>query len=180
MASNVELYNQSLHRKKNDLLTQVCSGTSPCSESLVMAAINAQGANAEAAAGTLQPNYATVNGSVLSANGTFSANRYDGQRYIGGGVAMTNPLAVSWMPSGTVTLGWIFGAHDASATNSFMNGDGIQYFVSIPTPVGVNVFGAITHAYGGGTALELGLGSPGGKTYGVMPWGHSAPLGVNK
>ncbi|WP_375542303.1 polymorphic toxin type 22 domain-containing protein [Paraburkholderia sp. CNPSo 3274] len=50
----------------------------------------------------------------------------------------------------------------------------------MPTPVGVNVFGAITYAYGGGTALELGLGSPGGKTYGVMPWAHSAPLGGNK
>jgi len=82
------------------------------------------------------------------------------------------------MPSGTATLGWIFGAHDAGATNSFLNGDGSQYFVSVPTPFGVNAFGAITHAYGGSTAVEIGFGSPGGKTIGVMPWGHSSPVGA--
>lgn len=65
-ASGVELYNQSMHRKKNDLLTQVCSGQSPCSESQVMAVINAQGANADAAAGTLRPNYVSIGAGSLS------------------------------------------------------------------------------------------------------------------
>jgi hypothetical protein len=69
------------------------------------------------------------------------------------------------------------GAQDAGSTNSFLNGDGSQYFVSVPTPFGVNAFGAITHAYGGSTAVEIGFGSPGGKTVGVMPWGHSSPVG---
>ncbi|TAL95805.1 MAG: hypothetical protein EPN73_12180 [Paraburkholderia sp.] len=35
----------------------------------------------------------------------------------------------------------------------------------------------MTHAYGGGTAVEVGVGSPGGKAIGVTPWGHSAPVG---
>ncbi|NUX52418.1 hemagglutinin repeat-containing protein [Paraburkholderia youngii] len=174
-ASNVELYNQMLHRKK-DLVSQVCGAGAQCSDATLNAVIQAQGANADAAAGSLQPNYATANGGVLSANGTLAVNLYDGQRYVGGGVSITNPSAVSWMPSGTATLGWIFGAQDAGSTNSFLNGDGSQYFISVPTPFGVNAFGAITHAYGGSTAVEIGFGSPGGKTIGVMPWGHSSPV----
>jgi len=181
---NVDRFNRSIHddtnppAKKKDLVAQVCPAGAQCSDAVLQAAIQAQIANGDAAAGTIQPNYATANGGVLSANGTFAVNLYDGQRYVGGGVSMTNPSAVSLMPSGTATLGWIFGAHDAGATNSFLNGDGSQYFVSVPTPFGVNAFGAITHAYGGSTAVEIGFGSPGGKTIGVMPWGHSSPVGA--
>ncbi|MGF6415365.1 filamentous hemagglutinin [Paraburkholderia sp. MM5482-R2] len=189
-ASNADLYNRSTGNSdgtggtgnpfgmRKDFLTQVCGAGAQCSDATLNAAIQALGANADAAAGTLQPNYATANGGVLSANGTLAVNLYDGHRYVGSGVSMTNPSAVSWMPSGTATLGWIFGAQDADATNSFLNGDGSQYFVSVPTPFGVNVFGAVTHAYGGSTAVEIGFGSPGGKTIGVMPWGHSSPVGA--
>ncbi|MCG5078032.1 hemagglutinin repeat-containing protein [Paraburkholderia sp. RG36] len=49
MASNVELYNQSLHRKKNDLVAQVCPATGQCNEATLNAAIQAQGDNAAAA-----------------------------------------------------------------------------------------------------------------------------------
>lgn len=189
-ASNADLYNRSTGNGDGkggtgnpfgmgkDLVSTVCGAGAQCSDATLNAAIQAQGANADAATGTLQPNYATANGGVLSANGTFAVNLYDGQRYVGGGVSMTNPSAISWMPSGTATLGWIFGAQNAGATNSFLNGDGSQYFVSVPTPFGVNAFGAITHAYGGSTAVEIGFGSPGGKTIGVMPWGHSSPVGA--
>lgn len=119
-ASNVELYNQSAHRKKNDLLTQVCSGLSSCSESQVMAVINAQGANAAAAAGTLQPNYATVGGGILSATGSITANLCDGAVYASGGIAQTNPSATSWVPGGSAALGWIIGSKDAQSTNAFL------------------------------------------------------------
>jgi filamentous hemagglutinin len=181
---NVDRFNRQVHEdtnpsaKKKDLVAQVCPAGAQCSDAVLQAAIQAQIENGDAAAGSIQPNYATANGGVLSANATFAVNLYDGQRYVGGGVSMTNPSAISWMPSGTATLGWIFGAHDAGATNSFLNGDGSQYFVSVPTPFGVNAFGAITHAYGGSTAVEIGFGSPGGKTIGVMPWGHSSPVGA--
>ncbi|NML96911.1 hypothetical protein HHL24_02900 [Paraburkholderia sp. RP-4-7] len=126
---------------------------------------------------TLSPNYATVSAGALSANGTGSMNLYDGTKYLSGGVTQTNPSAISWAPGFSATVGWIWGARDAQATNQFLNGDGNQFFASIPTPFRVNVVGAITHAYGGGTALEFGIGTPGGKTFGVMPWGHSVPVG---
>ncbi len=48
-ASNVELYNQSMHRKKNDLVAQVCPATGQCNETVLNAAIQAQGDNAAAA-----------------------------------------------------------------------------------------------------------------------------------
>ncbi|TKC91182.1 filamentous hemagglutinin N-terminal domain-containing protein [Trinickia terrae] len=168
-----------------DLVSKVCGAGTTCTDAQVKQLLQAQGEMSKALGespliASISPNYATANGGVLSANGTLSMNLYDGQRYVGGGVAMTNPSAVSWMPSGTVTFGWIIGARDGSATNSFMNGSGSQYFASVPTPFGVNVFGAITHAYGGGNAIELGIGSPGGKTFGVMPWGHSVPVGGSK
>ncbi|WP_428979481.1 polymorphic toxin type 22 domain-containing protein [Cupriavidus oxalaticus] len=40
----------------------------------------------------------------------------------------------------------------------------------------LNAFGAITHAYGGATAIELGITSPGGATAGVVPWSHSTKV----
>ncbi|MCP3706217.1 hemagglutinin repeat-containing protein [Paraburkholderia sp. CNPSo 3274] len=177
-ASNVELYNQSMHRKKNDLVAQVCSGMSPCSESLVTAAINAQGANAEAAAGTLQPNYATVGAGSLSGAVGSAVNLYDGTVYTSYSVSQSFPPA-SWAPGATATLGWIWGARDASSTNAFMNGDGNQVYVSVPFGR-VNLMGAVTHAYGGSTALEVGVTSPGGITAGVVPWSHSTPLNEKK
>ncbi|WNC91734.1 filamentous hemagglutinin N-terminal domain-containing protein [Paraburkholderia sp. FT54] len=81
--------------------------------------------------------------------------------------------------SGSGTLGWIWGSHDASSTSAFMNGDGNQIYLSIPAGR-VNVMGAITHAYGGSTAVELGVTSPGGFTAGVVPWSHSVPVNNKK
>ena len=185
-ASTVDLYNRSAHdgaggdKKPKDLVAQVCPATVQCSDAMLNAAIQAQGDLAQQASGAISPNYATANAGALSGNGSTAINLYDGQQYFGGGVAMTNPSSVSWMPSGTVTLGWIFGARDAGSTNNFMNGDGTQAFVSVPTPCRVNLFGAVTHAYGGSTAIEIGVGTPGGISYGVMPWGHSTPVGGKK
>ncbi|SAL04301.1 cell surface protein [Caballeronia ptereochthonis] len=48
-ASNVELYNQTMHRKKNDLIAQVCPATGQCDETVLNAAIQAQRDNAAAA-----------------------------------------------------------------------------------------------------------------------------------
>jgi len=185
-ASSVDLYNRSAHddvgggKKPKDLVSQVCGAGAQCSDATLNAAIQAQGDLAQQASGALSPNYATANAGVLSGNGSMAVNLYDGQQYLGGGVAMTNPSSVSWMPGGTVTLGWIFGARDAVSTNNFMNGDGTQAFVSVPTPFKLNLFGALTHAYGGSAAVEIGVGSPGGISYGVVPWGHSTPVGGKK
>jgi filamentous hemagglutinin len=176
-ASNVELYNQSAHRKPKDLVSQVCPAGAQCSDATLNAAIQAQGANADAAAGTLQPNYATVGGGVLSATGSIAANLYDGTVYASGGISQANPSATSWIPGGSATLGWIIGSSDAQLTNAFLNGDANQFFVSLPTPLGANVYAAITHAYGGATAIELGVSPPGSKTFGVVPWSHANQIG---
>ncbi len=176
-ASNVELYNQSAHRKPKDLISQVCPAGAQCSDATLNAAIQAQGANADAAAGTLQPNYATVGGGVLSATGSIAANLYDGTVYASGGIAQANPSATSWIPGGSATLGWILGSSNAQLTNEFLNGDANQFFVSLPTPFGANVYAAITHAYGGSTAIELGVSPPGSKTFGVVPWSHANKIG---
>ena len=67
----------------------------------------------------------------------------------------------------------VTGPSDASATNNFLNGNGNQAYISIPTPWGVNGFGAITHAYGGEYALELGITPPSVISAGILPVTHS-------
>ncbi|APA89826.2 hemagglutinin repeat-containing protein (plasmid) [Paraburkholderia sprentiae WSM5005] len=176
-ASNVELYNQMLHQKK-DLVSQVCGAGAQCSDATLSAAIQAQGANADAAAGTLQPNYATLNFGVLSGAAGGAINLYDGTKYLAFGVAQGNPASTNWSLGASATVGWIFGANNAASTNNFMNGDGNQAFISIPTPLPFNIVGAVTHGYGGATAVEVGVGTPGDKiSYGVIPWSHSMPVG---
>jgi filamentous hemagglutinin len=51
--SAVQLYNQSLDNKKS-LLSKVCDGSAPCNPSLVMAAVNAEGANAQTASDNMK------------------------------------------------------------------------------------------------------------------------------
>ncbi|KIG10902.1 polymorphic toxin type 22 domain-containing protein [Caballeronia concitans] len=121
----------------------------------------------------LAPDYATTSVSVLSGSGTAAVSLYDGSTYLSGGVSMTNPSAVSYQPGFSSSVGYIYGASNAEDARNFLAGDGNQAFVSIPTPFGVNVFGAVTHAYGGSTALEVGIGTPGALSFGVLPWGHS-------
>ncbi|WP_263627912.1 polymorphic toxin type 22 domain-containing protein, partial [Paraburkholderia sp. XV] len=129
----------------------------------------------------LAPDYMTVNGGALSANVSGVVNLYDGSLYAGGGVAMTNPSAVSYKPGFSTTFGYIFGARTAQDARNFIAGDGNQAFVSVPANMGVNFIGAITHGYGGATAIEIGVGQPGSLTYGVVPWGHTTQVtGQNK
>jgi filamentous hemagglutinin len=60
-----------------------------------------------------------------------------------------------------------------------MNGAGNQISVSIPTPFRFNVVGGITHAYGGSTAIEIGVGAPGPLSGGVTPFTYSVPTSGN-
>jgi filamentous hemagglutinin len=96
--------------------------------------------------------------------------------YVGGGVSVANPSSISYAPGVSGTIGYIFGAHDAKSTSDFLAGDGNQAFVPIPTPFDRNVVAAVTHAYGGSTAIEIGIGQFGQITYGVVPWGHTAQV----
>jgi hypothetical protein len=123
--------------------------------------------------GLLSPDYVTAGTGSLSGIGSLARNTYDGSVYLSGGVAQGNPRSISFMPSLTGTAGWIFGASDAQSTNAFLAGDSNQVFLSIPTPMPVNLFGAITHSYGGAYALELGIANPGKISFGVVPINHS-------
>jgi len=128
----------------------------------------------------LAPDYVTASIGALSGNASGIVNLYNGATYVSGGVAMTNPSAVSYTPSIATTVGYIFGANSAQDAHNFIAGDGNQVFISIPTPFGVNAIGAITHAYGGSTAIEFGMSPPASLSFGVLPWGHGAQMTGNK
>lgn len=128
----------------------------------------------------LAPDYATIGSGSLSASAGLSVNLHDGTTYAAGGVTQSNPGSISVRPGGVASFGWIFGDRTAVGTNSFMNGDGVQGFISVPTLFNVNAFLAITHAYGGNTALEVGVASPGSTSFGVSPFSHSAPISGSK
>lgn len=66
--------------------------------------------------------------------------------------------------------------HSASSTNAFSTGDSNQAYVSIPTPYDVNAYFALTHAYGGSAAIEIGVAAPGKLPFGVSPFSHSVPV----
>ncbi|WP_343668185.1 hypothetical protein [Paraburkholderia heleia] len=117
-ASSVELYNPSAHRKRNDLLTQVCSGLSPCSESQVMAVINAQGANAEAALGAMSPDYMSIQGNIYIASGGMVINLHNGDTF--GSWALGKPIPTySFKPGLSVTFGSILGGSGAEGTSAY-------------------------------------------------------------
>ncbi|WP_421080694.1 polymorphic toxin type 22 domain-containing protein [Ralstonia mannitolilytica] len=122
----------------------------------------------------MRPDYATGGLSVLSGTASGAVNLHDGTTYLGAGVTQNFPIA-TWNPGATGTLGWIMGGRDAAATNNFLNGDGNQAFVSVPTPFKFNFVGAVTHAYGGATAVEVGISTPGDFNFGITPWNHSVP-----
>ncbi len=180
--SAVQQYNQQLDplMKKRSLVPSACSATGTCNVTAAMAQVDAAAANSQAALDTVAPNYATVSGSVLSGSVGSAVNLGNGNLYASAGVSQIFS-APSWNPGVTATLGWIFGAKGALSTDSFMNGDGNQLLISVPTPLPLNVVAAITHAYGGATAVELGVSSPGNLAVSVTPWSHAAPIfGIKK
>jgi filamentous hemagglutinin len=123
----------------------------------------------------LAGDYVSGSASVLSGAAGAARNLHDGTTYVSGGVSQPFPAA-SWNPGLTATIGWIYGANDAKSVNDFLNGDSNQAYISIPTPFKVNVIAALTHAYGGSTAFELGVSTPGELNFGVMPWSHGVPV----
>ncbi|MGF6757795.1 filamentous hemagglutinin family protein [Paraburkholderia sp. GAS42] len=166
-----------------DLVSRYCGAGNSCTDAQLKQVMQAQADMAKAVGetplvATLSPNYATVGAGSLSGAVGGAVNLYDGAVYTSYSVSQSFPPA-SWAPGATATFGWIWGARNASSTNAFMNGDGNQFYVSIPLGR-INLMGAVTHAYGGSTAIELGITSPGGITAGIVPWSHSTPLNEKK
>ncbi|CAE6789379.1 hemagglutinin repeat-containing protein [Paraburkholderia domus] len=166
-----------------DLVSKYCGAGNSCTDAQLKQVMQAQADMAKAVSetplvATLSPNYATVGAGSLSGAVGGAVNLYDGAVYTSYSVSQSFPPA-SWAPGATATFGWIWGARNASSTNAFMNGDGNQFYVSVPLGR-INLMGAVTHAYGGSTAIELGITSPGGITAGIVPWSHSTPLNEKK
>jgi hypothetical protein len=128
------------------------------------------------AGGNARPDYVTVGGQSTSGAGSLAINLHDGTTYLSGGVVQNDPRSISWKPGYTTTAGWIIGGKDAEDTKSFLNGNGNQAYVSVPTPWKINVVGAITHSYGGGYAIELGIATPGKPSLGIVPITHATPI----
>jgi RHS repeat-associated protein len=124
-----------------------------------------------------QPDYIAGSTSVLSAQGGGAVNLRDGTTFAAGGVAMTDPAGTQWRPGLSGSVGYIWGASNAAAVNSFLGGSGNQAFLSVPTGTPVNLFFAVTHSFGGSTALEVGIASPGKLTGGVSPFSHATKIG---
>ncbi|AXL53901.1 hypothetical protein DSC91_007564 [Paraburkholderia caffeinilytica] len=124
----------------------------------------------------LAPDFATVSGGALSVSGSAAVNLYNYSTYLAGSVSQGDPRSITFKLGASGTIGWIFGANDAASTSSFLNGNSNQFYVSIPTPLDMNAFIAITHSYGGSTALELGVATPGKLSAGVVPVSHSVQV----
>jgi filamentous hemagglutinin len=174
--SAVELYNQMLHQKKKDMVSQICGAGAQCSDATLNAVIQAQGANAQASPiNAIGPDYVTIGAGSMSGAVGGTMNVDDGTVY--GSYSVSQSFRPSsFAPSGAVTAGWIFGASGANGVNDFLNGDGNQFAISIPTPLPVNAVVAVTHGYGGATALEVGVAPLGPPSISITPWSHSVPL----
>lgn len=126
---------------------------------------------------SLKPDYASTTVGSLSAQGGAAVNLRDGTQFVSGGVAMVDPRGNSFKPGVTGSVGWIWGADNSTKVNDFLGGDGNQFSVSIPTATPVNVFLAVTHSYGGSTALEIGVANPGKLSGAISPISHAKKVG---
>ncbi|SDC59884.1 filamentous hemagglutinin [Paraburkholderia lycopersici] len=171
-ASNVELYNQSLHRKKNDLVAQACSATGQCNEAVLNAAIQAQGDNAQLALGTMSPDHVSIQGNIYIASGGVVINLHNGDTF--GSWALGKPIPTySLKPGLSVTFGSILGGGGAEGTSSYLAGGGANASTFVPVPgfPAIGAGGGISHAYGGQTSIEYGLGFPPGTAVNPISYG---------
>lgn len=109
------------------------------------------------------PDYAVVSANIYVASGSLAINFHNGNTYVQGGLTRAYP-SPSFKPGGSAVLGSILACGvDGDRVDKFLNGGGnnASYFA----PLGPNPFigagGGISHSYGGDTALEYGLGTPG-------------------
>jgi len=102
------------------------------------------------------PDYFSLNGSALGIAGNISVNVHNGQTFLGGSASL--PL----QPSAKILAGYIIGI-DSDLTKSI--GDKTDLFLGgAGSSFGGNIFGVYTginHSFGGLTANEVGVGTPG-------------------
>jgi hypothetical protein len=104
----------------------------------------------------IRPNYVAVNGGGLGYGGGIALNVDDGSVYAGGGGGL--PL----QPGTNAVVGFIIGntgrfsPDRAAQTNDFLGGAGSTGGVSL-----FGIYAGFNHSYGGATAIEIGIASPG-------------------
>ncbi len=171
-ASNVELYNQSAHRKPKDLVSQVCPAGAQCSDATLNAAIQAQGANAQQALGAMSPDYVSIQGNIYVASGGVVINLHNGDTF--GSWALGKPIPTySLNPGLSVTFGSILGGGGAEGTSSYLAGGGANASTFVPVPgfPAIGAGGGVSHAYGGQTSIEYGLSFPPGTAVNPVSYG---------
>ena len=108
--------------------------------------------------GLPSPKYVVVNGGSLGLVGGGAMNLDSGDLYVGGGGSV--PVT----PGASIVYGFIFGNGSSrnlpqrvKNTNEFISGSGFSAGVSL-----FNFYVGLNHSYGGATAIEVGLSTPGG------------------
>jgi filamentous hemagglutinin len=126
--------------------------------------ITAECAASVAPVGKINPNgmdYVSVQGNFYVASGGLSVNLHDGSLFWT--VAQGRPYpAPSLKPGFSITAGSIFGGATAKGTNEFLSGGGAgaSTFLPLASPLS-GIGGGVSHSYGGSTAIEIGIGTPG-------------------
>ncbi|MDQ1925091.1 polymorphic toxin type 22 domain-containing protein, partial [Massilia pseudoviolaceinigra] len=109
----------------------------------------------------ITPDYVSGSVNVYVATGGFAINLHDGTTFYQGGLTRNYP-AYSKKPGFCLLAGNIYGGGDADSTNSYLGGGGVQSTAIFPAGnPWVGVGGGFGHAYGGATAVEYGVGTPG-------------------
>ncbi|HEY4297368.1 MAG TPA: hypothetical protein VGM85_12920 [Paraburkholderia sp.] len=120
-ASNVELYNQSMHRKKDDLVSQACPAGARCSDAVLNAAIQAQGDLAQVAQkNVMDTSLATVAAAGMLGTGLVGPEVYAAYKAAQTGYSL---LSAAWTGAGVSGTTYLvstaaqayFGAPDAQS-----------------------------------------------------------------
>ena len=105
--------------------------------------------------------YLSVQGSYYVGSAGWTINLHDGTIYRNVGTTRSYP-APSSTPGFSITIGSLPGGATAAQTSEFIKGAGASgtYFAPMANPF-LGIGGGVSTSYGGGAAVEFGLGSPG-------------------
>ena len=148
-ASNVELYNQSMHRKKDDLVSQVCPAGAQCSDAVLDAAIQAQGYVAQVA----QKNVADTSLVVVGGVGMLAAAAVGPEAYAAYKAAQAGYSLTTAATTGTVASGVTYTgvAAAGAAADAFFRGanfsDSFGDRFSVAGLAAASLFGAYSNMF---------------------------------
>jgi filamentous hemagglutinin len=119
-ASNVELYNQMLHQKKKDLVSQACGAGAQCSDATLNAAIQAQGdLNTVAQGNVADVGLATTAAVVAAGGAALGPEAYLAYKAAQAGYSLTTAALTGGAISGGIYTG---GVATGAALSKFQGG----------------------------------------------------------